>query len=144
MGVAAILESVELIKAGKAPRIPQKKEGATYEPPCEDRVAGIDWSKPAREIYNLIRGCDPQPGAYAYREAEKIRFYGALLLPEPVAEKPGTIVQIGSEDMQIAVNGGRLAVSKIRSENSVKMSAVNFAAENKVRPGERLAGARKR
>jgi methionyl-tRNA formyltransferase len=133
MGVAAILESVELIKTGSAPRIPQNEAGATYEPPCGDRVAGIDWRKPAREIYNLVRGCDPQPGAYAYREAEKIRFYGAVLLQEPVADKPGTIVQIDSEGMNIAVNGGRLTVAKIRSENSTKMSAADFAAENGLR-----------
>jgi methionyl-tRNA formyltransferase len=141
MGVAAVLESVELIKAGGAPRIPQNEQAATYEPPCDDRVAGIDWRKPAPEIFNLIRGCDPQPGAYAYREAEKIRFYGAVLLPDPVADKPGTIVQIHSEEMHIAVNGGRLAVAKIRSESSAKMSAANFAAENKIKPGERLVGA---
>ncbi len=144
MGVAAILESVELIKAGRAPRLPQIEQGATYEPPCDDRVAGIDWSKPAREVYNLVRGCDPQPGAYAYREAEKIRFYGASFLQEPVADKPGTIVQIDSGDMHIAVNGGLLAVSKIRFENSAKMPAADFAAENKVKPGERLGGAQKK
>jgi methionyl-tRNA formyltransferase len=141
MGVAAILESVELIKAGRAPRITQNEQGATYEPPCDDRVAGIDWRKPAREIYNLIRGCDPQPGAYAYREAEKIRFYGAALLPEPVADKPGTIVQIDSGGVHIAVNGGRLAVTKIRSGKSPKMSAGNFAAENGLRVGDRLVDA---
>ena len=141
MGVAAILEAVELIKAGSAPRIPQNEQGATYEPPCDDRVAGIDWNKPGREIYNLVRGCDPQPGAYAYREAEKIRFYGAALLQEPVADKPGTIVRIDSEDMHIAVNGGLLAVSKIRSQNSAKMSVVNFASENGVRVGDRLVNA---
>jgi methionyl-tRNA formyltransferase len=138
MGVAAILESVELIKAGRAPRIPQNEEGATYEPLCDDRVAGIDWSKPAREIYNLVRGCDPQPGAYAYREAEKVRFYGAALLQETMADKPGTIVLIGPEEMHIAVNGGRLTVAKIRSQNSAKMSAANFAAENGLRVGDRL------
>ena len=80
MGVAAVLESVDLIKEGKAPKIPQPEEGASYEPPCSDRVAAISWKKPAQNIYNLIRGCDPQPGAYSYWQGEKTRFYGAKLL----------------------------------------------------------------
>ena len=64
MGVDAILESIDLIKAGNAPRILQDEAGATYEPPCDDQVAGIDWNKPPNELYNLVRGCDPQPGAF--------------------------------------------------------------------------------
>jgi methionyl-tRNA formyltransferase len=64
MGIEAIVEAVELIKKGKALRIPQDESKATYEPPCDDRVASIDFEKPIQDVYNLIRGCDPQPGAY--------------------------------------------------------------------------------
>ena len=64
LGIDAITEAVDLVKSGKAPRISQDNSLATYEPPCDDKVASIDWTKPAREVYNLVRGCDPQPGAY--------------------------------------------------------------------------------
>ena len=43
MGIEAILESVQLIKEDRAPKIPQEEAGATYEPLCNDRVAAIDW-----------------------------------------------------------------------------------------------------
>lgn len=141
MGLAAMLESVELIRAGRAPRIPQNEDEATYEPPCDDRVAGIDWEKPGHEIYNLIRGCDPQPGAFAYRAEEKIRFYGAGLLQEPVADKAGTIVKIDADYLHIAVNPGKLVVAKIRSASSAKMTAAQLMAENKVKVGERFESA---
>ena len=65
MGVEAIIESIDLVKEGSAPKIPQNEADATYELPCDDRVAGIDWNRPAQELYNLVRGCDPQPGAFA-------------------------------------------------------------------------------
>jgi methionyl-tRNA formyltransferase len=88
MGVDAILESIDLVKAGAAPKIPQDEAEATYEPPCDDRVAGIDWNRPADEIYNLVRGCDPQPGAFASYKGEKVRFYDARLTKGQGAGNP--------------------------------------------------------
>jgi len=59
MGVEAMVEAVQLIKKGKAARILQDDSKATYEPPCDDRVASIDFDKSIIDIYNFIRGCDP-------------------------------------------------------------------------------------
>jgi len=141
MGVEALLESVELIKTGRAPRISQNDDEATYEPPCDDRAAGIDWDRPAHEIYNLIRGCDPQPGAYAFWKKEKIRFYGAGLLSEDTAGKPGTILQVDSEAIRVALNGGILIVGKVRSESTGKVTAAKFASKNGLTLGVRFANA---
>jgi len=142
MGVDAILESVDLIKEGKAPKIPQAKEGATYEPPCDDRVAAVDWQKPAQDVYNLVRGCDPQPGAYSYLKGEKIRFYGAKLLRESAEETPGTVVKIDAEGFQVSVKGGKLVVSKVRPETAGKMDAAAFASEKGLGVGERFGNDR--
>ena len=139
MGVDAILESVDLIKAGKAPKFPQPEEGATYEPPCSDRVAAINWEKSAQDVHNLVRGCDPQPGAYSYWQGEKIRFYGARLLKEPTEETPGTVVEAGPEGFQIAVAGGRLAVGKVRPETAGKMEASAFATEKGLKVGDQFS-----
>jgi methionyl-tRNA formyltransferase len=138
MGVAAILESVDLIKEGKAPKIQQAEEGATYEPPCDDRVAAIDWGKSAQDVYNLVRGCDPQPGAYSQLKGEKVRFYGARLLRESTEEAPGTVLKIDPEGFQVAVKGGKLAVSKVRLETGGKMEAAAFASERELEVGVRF------
>jgi methionyl-tRNA formyltransferase len=138
MGVAAILESVTLIKEGRAPKIQQPAEGATYEPPCDDSVAAIDWQKPAQEVYNLVRGCDPQPGAYSHLKGEKIRFYGARLLKEPTEKVPGVVVKTDTEGFHVAVNGGTLAIGKVRPETSGKMEAAAFASERGLQVGDRF------
>lgn len=138
MGVEAILESIDLIKEGKAPRISQDEALATYEPPCDDRVAGIDWSKPAPELYNLVRGCDPQPGAYVVFNDEKVRFYGAKLSEESHDKAPGTILQIDDQGIQVAVSGGKLIVSKVRAPEIGKVAAAEFAAEKGLNIGDRL------
>jgi methionyl-tRNA formyltransferase len=136
MGVDAILESIDLIKAGNAPKIPQDEAGATYEPPCDDRVAGIDWDKPAGELYNLVRGCDPQPGAFALFKGEKTRFYGAKLIEEAVDKTPGTILDIDDQGIHVAVSGGRLVVGKVRPAKGGKVAASDFAAEQGIKSGD--------
>ena len=138
MGVDAILESVELIKEGKAPEIQQPEKGATYEPPCDDRVAAIDWGKPAQEVYNLVRGCDPQPGAYSKMKGEKIRFYGTRLLQESTEKVPGTVVKIDADGFQVALKGGKLVVSKVRPETGGKMEAAAFVSERELEVGDRF------
>jgi len=140
MGVEAILESVDLIRAGKAPKIPQSREGATYEPPCDDQVASIDWSESAREVYNLVRGCDPQPGAYGYWAGEQVRFYNASLSEEEVSEHPGTVVAADSCGLHLALLGGRLTVAKVRTAKGAKNDAAVFAAERGLKVGERFHG----
>ena len=136
MGVDAILESIDLIKAGNAPRILQDEAGATYEPPCDDRVAGIAWDKPAGELYNLVRGCDPQPGAFALFNGEKIRFYGARLIEKAVDKAPGTILDIDDQGIHVAVSGGRLVVGKVRPAKGGKAAASDFAAEQGIKAGD--------
>jgi methionyl-tRNA formyltransferase len=136
MGVDAVLESIDLIKAGNAPKITQDEAGATYEPPCDDRVAGIDWNKPADELYNLVRGCDPQPGAFAVLRGEKVRFYGAKRIEETVADAPGTLLNVDDKGIHIALSGGILIVGKVRPVKGGKMTAAEFAAEKGLKAGD--------
>src|SRR6185437_6585295 len=63
-GIDALAEAVRLVREGRAPRIAQDEAQATYEPPADDGNSGIDWRRPAREVYNLIRGSNPSPGAH--------------------------------------------------------------------------------
>ena len=127
MGVDAIVESVALIKSGKAPKLPQDDSLATYEPPCDDRVAAVDWSKPASDVHNLIRGCDPQPGAYSTINGSKLRFYNARLLEATTDKIPGQIVDINAGTIVVALDGGALGIGKIRDAAGAKMDAGDFA-----------------
>ena len=64
MGVESLLESVDLVRQGIAPRTPQDESQVTYEGLCGEREARIDWYQSMQKTYNLIRGTNPQPGAY--------------------------------------------------------------------------------
>jgi len=127
LGIEAIAEAVDLIKSGKAPIIPQDDSLASYEPPCDDAVAAIDWSKPASDVYNLVRGCDPQPGAYLIFKGDKVRLYNARLLASKQDQRPGEILDIGKGEIMVALNGGALGIGKVRDSSGQKMGADEFA-----------------
>ncbi|MCU0587361.1 MAG: hypothetical protein MUF52_04320 [Syntrophobacteraceae bacterium] len=138
MGIDAIVESIELIKEGKAPRIAQDESLATYEPPCTDAVAGIDWSNGGQEIHNLVRGCDPQPGAFTFFKGEKTRLFGCRFVPEPSPAAPGTILALDNQGLHVAVSGARLIIAKVRSATGGKVSAADWAQEKGARAGDRF------
>jgi len=138
MGIEALLESVALIKQGKASRIPQDESKATYEAPCDDRVAGVDFSKPGREIYNLVRGCDPQPGAYGVWNDDKLRFYSAKFIEQQFPDAPGTVINVSSEGITVAVKGGAILASKVRSAKTPKISGSEFAEQQGLKAGDLL------
>jgi methionyl-tRNA formyltransferase len=138
LGIDAIIESVDLIKSGKAPKIPQDNSLATYEPPCDDKVASIDWTRPAREVYNLVRGCDPQPGAYSTYEGGKLRFYKASIISLKEERHPGEIIKVGEGAVTAALNGGALRIGKIKDEEGGKMDADEFAKSAGLKAGMRF------
>lgn len=138
MGIDAIIESVELIKTGKAPRIPQDESQATYEPPCDDRVASVNFEKPIKEIYNLIRGCDPQPGAYTTFKGKRIRFYDARMLPSSIDKPPGEIVLIEEGSLRVAVKGGVIQVGKLRVDKGEKIGPIELTQLVDLKIGDRF------
>jgi methionyl-tRNA formyltransferase len=138
MGIDAIIEAVELIKTGKAPRIPQDESRATYEPPCDDRVASVDFDKSIKDIYNLIRGCDPQPGAYTTLKGKRVRFYDAKMFPSVIEKQPGEILSIEEGALQIAVKGGVIQVGKIRVDKGEKIGPLEFARSIDLKIGDRF------
>jgi methionyl-tRNA formyltransferase len=136
LGVEAIAESVDLIRAGRAPRLVQDESLATYEPLCNDRVSGIDWRKSAAEIHNLIRGCDPQPGAYSFYQGKKVRFFDARIadISRPEAE-PGEILAADEGGLTVAACSGAIRIGKVRTDAG-KQDAAVFAAAAGLKPGE--------
>ncbi len=139
MGIDAMVEAVDLIKSGNAPALVQDESKATYEPPCRDEHAKIDFAKPAREVFNLIRGCDPQPGAFATAGDKRIRLYEAGFSVIRSDSAPGTIVAIESDGMKIALAGGTVLVKRARIDpNPKKAAPAELAAAGDLRLGAKL------
>jgi methionyl-tRNA formyltransferase len=137
LGIEAMAESVALIKEGRAPRLVQDESLATYEPLCNDKVAGINWERPAEEVHNLIRGCDPQPGAYSFYRGNKIRFFEARRTDPISGALPGEVIAADTRGFTVAAGGGAIRVGKVRTEEG-KQDATAYAAQTGLRPGDRF------
>ena len=136
MGVDAMIEAVDLVRAGKAPRIPQDHSQATYESWCKKTDARIDWSKPAGEVYNLIRGTDPQPGAWTLVDGREVQIYDSA--PSEGSGAPGTVLAVADDGFQVAAQGGSIVVKRVRPQGGKKMDAGAFAKEAGLQEGVRL------
>jgi len=137
LGIEAIGEAIDLIKAGNPPRIVQDESKANYDPICKDEHAQIDWSKPAQEVYNLIRGCDPQPGAHTTYNGKLVRVFEARMRAGNNTAPAGQVTGIGAEDFTVALNGGTLTVKKARGDGA-KISGAEFVKEAGLKVGDRL------
>jgi methionyl-tRNA formyltransferase len=138
LGVAALVEAVDLVRAGKAPRIPQDESQATYEGWCKKEHVQIDWQKPVQEVWNLIRGADPQPGAWTTYEGTTVQLLDARKIAGVAAGQPGEVTAVDATGLRIAVAGGQIQVSRVRPEGGQKISAEAFAEGARLRPGARL------
>ncbi len=88
LGIEAMVESVDLVREGRAPRIAQVEEDATYESWCRREDVEIDWSRPVRDVHNLIRGADPRPGAWTTIDGEEVGILGAERIDDDPASRP--------------------------------------------------------
>src|SRR5215468_5796730 len=143
MGVEAMLEAVDLVKAGKAPRIKQDESKATYEGRCGPDNAHIDWGRPWQDIDRLIRGCNPAPGAWTSLNGHALQVFEAKPLPardpKGIAGKMGEIVEVATDGFTVVCADGRIKVLRVKPADGPKGAAGEFAAKAKLTPGTRLS-----
>jgi methionyl-tRNA formyltransferase len=134
MGVAALLEAADLVVTGHAEFTPQDESRASYEGWCREEEARINWHSHVDQIYNLIRGCDPAPGAWTLFKHKRLQLYDARKLPartfSGVVGTIGAVTAIAEESLVVAAQGGQIEVFKLRYEGGKKLSAARFCAES--------------
>ncbi len=132
-GVAALLEAADLVVAGKAQEVVQDETQASYEGWCRDPEAQINWRSHISQVHNLIRGCDPSPGAWTLVAGRKVRLFDVRRHDArrfaDVVGKPGVIAAIGPESIHVTVQGGAVEIFRVRAEGGPKTTAAQFAAE---------------
>jgi methionyl-tRNA formyltransferase len=138
LGVAALVESIELIKNGKAPRIPQDESKATYEGICTEKDAFINWDQPAFRVYNLIRGTNPQPGANTVFKNERFKIFDSELVKGYQSGLPGVVVEINSRGIIVACRDGGILIIKMQPVGQGKIASLDFAAHMHLAAGDRL------
>jgi methionyl-tRNA formyltransferase len=136
MGVDAMMEAIDLVRAGKAPQIEQNGSQATYESWCKKADARIAWNKPVGDVYNLIRGTDPQPGAWTLIDANEVQIYDSA--PSQQAGAPGIVLSVADDSFQVGTRDGSIVVKRVRPQGGKKMDAGEFARTAGLSAGKRV------
>ena len=126
MGVDAMIESLDLVKAGVILKHDQRLEDGSYESWFKKDAAAIDWSAPAREIYAKIRAANPAPGAVAEIGGAQVQIYDASLLEGDGT--PGEIVSVTDDGITVQAEGGRILAKRLRPAGGDKQPASDWAA----------------
>ncbi|HZT52426.1 MAG TPA: methionyl-tRNA formyltransferase [Stellaceae bacterium] len=140
-GVAALLEAADAVLAGTAREAVQDESRATYEGWVREAESHIDWAKHVDRIYDLVRGCNPAPGAWTRWEGKKLQIFDARkVIARRFAEvrglKLGQVTRCGPESFAVHGQGGFIEVMRCRIEDGPKIKA----AESGIRDGAILGG----
>lgn len=136
LGVNSTLEVLDAFRSGKLVRIQQDESKATYESWCRKKDAEIDWSKPVGDVYNLIRGTNPQPGAWTTINGEELKVFDVAKAAG--TGTPGDVVSTGDDGVIVQADGGRIVLKRVRPVDGGKIPAAEWAAAAGIKTGMKL------
>ena len=136
MGVDAMLEGLDLVKAGVIIKHDQRLEDGSYESWFGKDEAEIDWAKPVADVYNTIRAANPAPGAWTTLNGSELKVYDSALVEGDGGF--GEVVSIDGSGVTVQGNGGRILIKRVRPESGGKITASEWAANAEINPGTKL------
>lgn len=136
-GAHLMVEAFAALERGRLDCKPQSSEGVTYAEKIDPAESRIDWSRPAREVHNHIRGLSPHPGAWFELELNsKVERVRALRSTLAQAEAPpGTVLD---ERLTIACGDGAVRLTQVQRAGKRPMSAEDFLRGVQLAPGTAL------
>lgn len=142
MGVAAMLEAADLVIAGKHREVVQDESQASYEGWCREAEARINWANHVDFAYNLIRGCNPAPGAWTTLNGVKLQVFDAKKHPVRtfggVKGKIGEVADVDAQSFTVTAQGGRIQIFKAKLGDGKKTSGADLAASAGLKIGTLL------
>ncbi len=137
MGVDAMIESLDLVKQGKAPRIVQNLEEGSYESWFGKKAAELDWTQPAQQVYNVIRAANPQPGAWTTNSGSELKIFNSSL--GSGGGNPGEVIAIDDDGIEVAAGNGSIKIARVRADAG-KISASEYVEATGLKAGDVLGG----
>ena len=142
MGVQAMLEAADLVIAGRHREYAQDESQASYEGWCRKGEARINWASHVDAVYNLIRGCNPAPGAWTTLEGKELQIFDARKIPVrtfgAVKGRIGEIVEATGNSFQVTAQGGRIEVLRAKLGDGKKVAAADLLAAGSLKSGHLL------
>lgn len=139
LGAALLVTVVDDIAAGRAVEVPQDDALSTYAARLTKEEGLVDWTLPAADIHNRVRGLYPWPHAYSYLNGERLILLRTRVEPLPSTEPPGTIIDVSNDRIHVATgHAGRITIEHLQPDGRRAMTARDFLAGHAVPVGARL------
>ncbi|MBC7326810.1 methionyl-tRNA formyltransferase [bacterium] len=136
-GTNLLLEAIELIKEGKAPRFPQNESEATYAPLLKSDDFLIDWQAPAEKIDRLVRAGNPTPGAFTFLRGKRLKIWDCRIV-EGKQANAGEIIGVEREGIRVGCGKDALLIRSLQMEGKNSLSGEEFARGYRIKEGEVL------
>lgn len=138
VAVDSVLQVCDLFRAGNPPHIVPDEAEATYERRCLKKHVAIDWNKPVAQVYNLIRGANPAPGAWTTLNGVEISIYDSVRTPgDGISSR---VIEVSEQGVTVQCIGGRITIKRVRPAGAAKQPAHDWATQTGLTAGDSLGG----
>ncbi|MCX7904203.1 MAG: methionyl-tRNA formyltransferase [Caloramator sp.] len=138
IGADLLIETLGKIKDGSI--IPEKQEDSisSYAPMLSKDMGHINWDKNNIEIYNLIRGLLPWPGAYFFYKNNMIKIWKAKIGNNNINEVPGKILDVTRDGIEIACKEGSIIITELQEMGGKRMPVGSYLNGHNIEIGSIL------
>ena len=135
IGASSLLEALDAIEQQTITPVKQDSTQVTYASKIKKQDAKVDWEKSAQAIHRMIRAYNPWPVAYCEYQGVSVRLWHAEVIAESSIEKPGTVVRMNKEGIDVATGDGILRLLSLQLPGGKKITGADFANSQKTCQG---------
>ncbi len=139
MGAKLLTDTVNAVKSGSITREKQDDTLSSYAAMITKDMCPIDFSKPAAEIHNLIRGLSSSPGAAAMYKGKRLKIFKSTLSDSKTyTDEAGTV--INEKDFTVVCGDGKaVTFLEVQAEGGKRLKTADFLRGNRVEKGDKLS-----
>lgn len=134
IGAGLLIEGLSAIEKGGIKAIPQDNSKSSYAPMLKKEDGQIDWTKGAEDIYNMVRGMDPWPGAFTYYKGELWKVW-KVRHGDTGKGRPGEILTADKDRIDVVSKDSVISILEIQPANKKRMPVSDFLRGNKIEKG---------
>jgi len=127
LGAEALSETVAAFENGTATRTPQQADLVTHAPMLSRALSPMDFTRPARELHNQVRGLIPWPAAVTELNGTRCKIFSTSVLAETTGKAPGTVIAADKKGLKIACGGGTvLQINELQADGGKRLKAADY------------------
>ncbi len=140
IGAALLLKTLTRLEQGDCPRVKQDETLVTLAPSLPPDIGALDWTRPARDLHNLIRGVTPRPGAYGVWQEKRLKIWQSEVVPSAGdgGVSPGIVENVDARGITVGTGEEALRLIAVQPESKARMAADAWARGARVSAGQQF------